>query len=67
MVAALPDGEDSAGRQKLRLMDADELACHATDCADVVFSMFYDRGWIKDMPSYQEYVDMVRNRAPSNE
>lgn len=42
----IEDGEDSAGRQKFRLLSAPEVAKRA---CDISFSMFYEavkRGWI---------------------
>lgn len=50
VVAALPDGEDSAGRQKLRCMTADELATVACDTAHALWKQFNERGWLLDIP-----------------
>ena len=50
MVACLPDGEDSAGRQKLRLMTPHELVERATDVAEIAFTAFNHFNWIEQVP-----------------
>lgn len=50
MVAATEDGEDSAGRQKMRLQTPEELAVRACDAADAIFAEFERRGWLIDVP-----------------
>ena len=50
LVAAIPDGEDSAGRQKLRLPAAQELAARSCDIADALVSEFEARDWLYDVP-----------------
>jgi len=39
-VAAMPDGEDSSGRQKLRLMTTRELVVRATKTAQLLMAHF---------------------------
>jgi hypothetical protein len=56
MVAGVPDGEDSAGRQKLRPMTPGELAQHACDCVTALFLQFSDRKWLLHVPSYDEVI-----------
>jgi len=56
VVAGLPDGEDSAGRQKLRAMTPGELAQHACDCVTALFMQFDDRKWLLHVPSYDEVI-----------
>lgn len=46
MVTASPDGEDSAGRQKIRSRDADETVKLACEISDRAFAAFADRGWL---------------------
>lgn len=67
MVAAEADGEDSAGRAKLRLMTADEIASHACIVAQKAVEQFRARGWIKDIPSAQECVDRFKGDGGKNE
>ena len=50
LVAALPDGEDSAGRQKLRMATPDELASRACGIAHSLWVEFENRGWLFDIP-----------------
>jgi hypothetical protein len=49
MVAAIEDGEDSAGRQKLRLATPEELVSRAFAVAKLVFSSARENGLFKDM------------------
>lgn len=51
LVAAMPDGEDSAGRQKLRLPTAEELAARSCDIAAALFDQFDKRGMLLDLPA----------------
>ena len=44
MVAAQPDGEDSAGRAKLRRLTAIEIVNHACECTAAAFAQFEERG-----------------------
>jgi hypothetical protein len=50
MIAAIPDGEDSAGRAKLRLPTADELTTRACDIAAEMWIQFQKRDWMFDVP-----------------
>lgn len=50
LVAAIPDGEDSAGRQKLRLQTPEELATHACSAAAALWANFEKRGWLIAVP-----------------
>lgn len=45
LVAAMEDGEDSAGRQKLRALTAQELAAKACDAVAALCVEFEARGW----------------------
>lgn len=45
-----PDGEDSAGRSKLKLLPADEVAKRACDIAAAMEKELKDRGWRLDLP-----------------
>lgn len=51
MVAAIPDGEDSMGRQKLRLGTTDEMVSRATDCAAFLVSELRRLKWLHLTPS----------------
>lgn len=54
LVAGDDGGEDSAGRHKLRRMEASEIAEFACDIAGKSFEEFKKRGWIIDIPSLKE-------------
>lgn len=67
VVASEPDGEDSAGRQKLRLLSVTDLVARACDTAEQAFKAFDQRGWLLAIPSYQEMVEAVKNQENKNE
>jgi hypothetical protein len=50
LIAAIPDGEDSAGRQKLRLPTAEELASRSASIAEALWNEFQQRGWLAELP-----------------
>lgn len=52
MVAALPDGEDTSGRQKLRIMTPEELVERACTVAELLWLDFEKRGWTLDIPEF---------------
>lgn len=54
MVMAEVDGEDSAGRAKLRTLTADEVVSRAVAAADAVYAEIERRGWMVDLPSYAD-------------
>ncbi len=53
MAAAETDGEDSAGRQKLKLSTPGKMVQRACQAADLLMSEFEKRGWLLDLPSPQ--------------
>ena len=63
MIAALPDGEDSAGRQQLRLMTPEELVHRACVVADLAWSTFAERGWLLSLPAPRSSPDKVRGET----
>lgn len=70
MVGALPDGEDSAGRQKLRVATPEELVVRATEMAATLWAEFEKRGWIEEVPSIEEAevaADEQRKREKAND
>lgn len=50
MVACVPDGEDSSGRQKLRLMSEVEVVNRANEISRLAWNKFRTNGWILDLP-----------------
>ena len=67
MVTGETDGEDSAGRQRIRLQSVEEVTERACGCATAAFAAFEKRGWLIAMPSYQELVDQVQARENGND
>lgn len=57
MVAAVPDGEDQAGRQKLRLATESELVARAVNVTRLALTTMKAEGWAVDVPSLKELVD----------
>jgi hypothetical protein len=67
MVAALPDGEDSSGRAKLRLATVDETVGRACDMAEKAYAEFERRGWFTLLPSMAELTDAVKDKENGND
>lgn len=53
MVAGQPDGEDTAGRHKLRLSTPEELVTRAFEIAEVFFAEAEKRGYVLDLPQIE--------------
>lgn len=49
-IACESDGEDTSGRQKLRLMTPNELVARCFDIADVFCTAARQRGWLIPLP-----------------
>jgi hypothetical protein len=47
LVTGLPNGEDTAGRQKLGLMSAESVASRANDIANYLVDEWEDRAWVR--------------------
>lgn len=67
MVCAMPDGEDSSGRQKARPATVAEITDRACNCADAAFEEFQKRGWFIEVPSYQELIDAAKGQEDGND
>jgi hypothetical protein len=57
MVAAIPDGEDTAGRQKLRMMKPKEIVERAIDTAKMAMNAFEQEDWIDEFPSAMDEIE----------
>jgi predicted sugar kinase len=66
LVAAIPDGEDSAGRQKCRLPTRDELAERACGVAAALHKEFHARGWMQQVPPVAEAEAAWKERHQKN-
>lgn len=62
MVAAEPDGEDSARRAKLRLSTPQELAVRACNVASETAAEIRKRGWFVPVPTWAEMEAEVQKR-----
>jgi len=67
VVAGEPNGEDAAGRQKLRRMTADEIVAHACACAEKAFAAFETLGWTATIPPTHDLLDRLKDRENSND
>lgn len=70
LVAAMPDGEDSSGRAKLRLPTTDELVNRAFDIATKAYEVAKQRGLMLNVPDLNEInadydADRAEERAAS--
>lgn len=50
IAAAHPDGEDSSGRQKLRLLTPEEIVERACEISSKSYAEFAKRGWLLEIP-----------------
>lgn len=66
VVAAIPEGEDSEGRQKLGMMPPNQVVSHAFACAEEAFRVIEERGHRLCVDSYTKLVDDVKNMEDSN-
>ena len=53
VIAAMDDGEDSAGRHRVRLMTTEELVQRACDSAQKLTEEFEKREWVLKLPEPQ--------------
>ena len=58
IAAAVPDGEDSSGKQKMRQMTEMEVVYRATKISQIAFADFSARGWILDLPMPKKAPDL---------
>lgn len=66
LVMGEPDGEDSAGRSKLRLMDAKDVVDRAIETAKLAYEKMERDGMLVEMPSLEELRDMAREERDRN-
>ncbi len=60
MIMAATDGEDSAGRAKLRIATPDEVTERACEVASLLLEKLERRGWLLKAPSIEEYLSKDR-------
>jgi hypothetical protein len=53
-VTAMPDGEDSSGRSKLRMATPEELVARAVDTAEKLVATLRERGHVSKLPTFGE-------------
>jgi hypothetical protein len=52
-----PNGEDSAGRAKFKIMPADEVAERACAIAAAMYAQWGKRGWLHEVPPFKVSAD----------
>ncbi len=67
MVAATPDGEDSAGRAKLGHLPIEDMVVRAADIAERTFKEITSRGWLIQIPSLAQCEEDVKEREDKRE
>ncbi len=67
MVMGKPGGEDSAGRAKIDIMPVDELVTRACDAAQQAAAAFRVRGWVLELPSFEEAAEVSAKLADKYE
>jgi hypothetical protein len=63
----LADGEDSAGRARIRLQTPKELVARAMETAALLVSALETHGWIKPAPPEKPWRDTVAKPEPPKE
>jgi hypothetical protein len=66
-VAGEIDGEDSAGRAKLRLATPAEVVNRACDCAQGAMDAFISKGWTVKTPSLSDLQDKIMENENERE
>ena len=67
MVAGIEDGEDSAGRAKIRLISSKEVVERAVDVTSRAMAEFEARGWLKHLPTMEQMEREVAQRKKETE
>ena len=67
MVSGMMDGEDSAGRAKVRLASVDEVVERAVEASEKAFEAFRSKGWIEDLASVDEIGDILKEQEDKRE
>jgi hypothetical protein len=58
LISAQDDGEDSSGRQKLKLLAPAEIARRACDLAAAFYAEVGTRGWLLQLPEYEHLLEV---------
>lgn len=65
-VAATANGEDSAGRQKIRTQTPKEIVQHCCNVSEAAFKEFASRGWYTEFPDYETTLERARKQSERN-
>jgi len=66
MISAIPDGEDSSGRQQCRLPTHEEFTKRAFALAKTAFQLMTDEGMMIEYPTLDQIEDMRRENKGRN-
>lgn len=61
MVAGVDDGEDKAGRSKLRLMAPDEVVKRACTTSALLAAALREKGWMTALPAWGDMEQIVKD------
>lgn len=67
MVAAKPDGEDGAGRQKLTCLSPEEVVSKACSTVSAAMAEFRQLGWILDLPTLDQAEEALKSKENGKE
>lgn len=62
IVAGQDDGEDSAGRRAFKLQSPDQIVSRACEIANTLMDEFEKRGWIVEIPAYEDIPTREKTR-----
>jgi hypothetical protein len=66
LISAEDDGEDSAGRQKLRLATPEEVVERACNIAGLMFVTFRKLNWVLPIDDYKTIVERIAKQKKEN-
>lgn len=62
MVSGTPDGEDTSGRAKLRLMTPAEVVERAITASELLASALREKKWMTPVPAWEEAQQLAKNQ-----
>lgn len=67
MVSSQEDGEDSAGRQKLKLLSEEDIVKRACNISSMAFDAFRRLDWLTPVPTLEELEADIQSRKKKRE
>lgn len=66
-VAAVPDGEDSSGRTKLRLQTPEELSSYAFAASEAFWKKAHELGHVFALPSHEKRTQLLEDERKKDD